>query len=267
MNDYGNLFPLQVNQSVSYNAELFQIICSSVLLAAVIIYAIERLVRHRDSILLFTMCAGIIPFFNAGNIGVLLHITQPANSMLPVFRNYGMPVPLGFCIGYVAIFPLVSYIAYRFIKNGIDTKGFITLWALLCLVDLLVEVPAVIAGIYIYQPPQMLTIFGFPLYNVWINGTSWLLGGVMMYFFVPVLTDWRRPAISLLPFFGFAAGWGIMDVPIVLALNAEGMPSWGQWVLWLVSLGFSIIILSTLNSIIASDSDSRWELPWEELIR
>jgi len=267
MNNYGNLFPLQVNQSIPYNMEIFLIICSSVILLSVIIYAIYRLKGHRDPVLLYTMGAGIFAFFNAGNLQVLLHVTQPSNVTYSVFRNYGMPVPLGPGIGYAAIFPLVSYIIYRYIKNGVTKKGLITIWAVTCLADLLIGIPAVAAGFYVYHAPQMLTLFGFPLYNIWINGTSIILGSVMMYFFVPVLTDWKLPAISFLPFFGFAAGWGIMDIPVVLALNSAGMPPWGQWVLLLVSLTFSVLILASLISMVATDSKSKWELPWEELNR
>ncbi len=267
MNDYGNLFPFQANQLAPHNAELLQIICGSLLLASVIIYAIYRLLRHRDSILMFTLCAGVIPFLNSGNTNVLIHITQPANSMLPLFSNFGMTMTLGSGIVYLAVFPAVSYAVYRLLKKGVNTKEFFSIWGVLCLVDIIIELPSVTAGLYIYQPPQMLTILGFPLYHIWINGTSWIFGGVIMYFFVPVLTDWRRPVISILPFFGYAAGWSIIAFPINLALNVASIPAWGQWTLWFLSFGFSMVVLTTLNSMISTDSGSRWELPWEELIR
>ncbi|MBU1053050.1 MAG: hypothetical protein KKC46_04370 [Proteobacteria bacterium] len=261
--DYGNLFPLQVDQIAPDFIQKYQLIWTSVILLVVIAYAVYRLIRHKDSILLSTMGAGMIAFFNEGNLEVLVHVTQPANAMLPVFWNYGMPMGLGLGIGYVAIFPVVSYIAYRYLKKGLNTKGFIILWAAIALSNMAMEVPGIAMGEqYVYQPPQMLTIMGFPLYNVWINATSWLFGGVLMYFFVPVLTGWKRPLISLLPFFAFAAGWGIMDVPIVCALNIAGMPAWGQWTLWFISLGLSILILITLHNIVAITSKSRWKLPW-----
>lgn len=264
--DYGNLFPLQVDQLAPDFIQKYQLIWTSVILVVVIAYAIYRLKRHKDPVLLSAMGAGIIAFFNEGNLEVLVHVTQPANAMMPVFWNYGMPMPLGLGIGYVAIFPVVSYIAYRYLKKGLNTRGFIILWATIALSNMAMEIPGIAMGEqYVYQPPQMLTIMGFPLYNVWINATSWLFGGVLMYFFVPVLTGWKRPLISLLPFFAFSAGWGIMDVPIVCALNIAGMPAWGQWVLWFISLGLSILILITLHNIVTITSKSRWKLPWATL--
>ncbi|MBA3036497.1 MAG: hypothetical protein FP814_08395 [Desulfobacterium sp.] len=266
MADYGNLFPLQVNQLAPDFIQKYQIFWTSLMLVGIIAYAVYRLLRHKDSILLFTMGAGVIAFFNEGNLEVLVHVTQPANTMLPVFWNYGMPMGLGLGIGYVAVFPLVSYIAYRYLKKGLSTRGFIILWAAIALSNLAMEVPGIALGEqYVYQPPQMLTILGFPVYNVWINATSWLFSGVLMYFFVPVLKGWKRPLISLLPFFAFAAGWGIMDVPIVCALNIAGMPAWGQWVLWFASLGLSIIILVTLHNMVTVTSKTRWKLPWATL--
>ena len=266
MPDYGNLFPLQVDQLAPDFIQMYQLIWTSVILAGVIVYALYRRTRHKDAILLSTMGAGAIAFFNEGNLEVLVHVTQPANAMLPVFWNYGMPMGLGLGIGYVAVFPVVSYIAYRYLKKGLTTRGFIILWAAIGLSNLAMEVPGIAMGEqYVYQPPQMLTIMGFPVYNIWINATSWLFSGVLMYFFVPVLTGWKRPLISLLPFFAFAAGWGIMDVPIVCALNIAGMPVWGQYVLWFVSLGLSLLILTTLHNMVTVSSKSRWRLPWATL--
>ncbi len=265
MTDYGNLFPLQVNQIAPHFIQVYQIIWTAVMLVGVIAYAIYRLNCHKDSILLFTMGAGVIAFFNEANLEVLVHVTQPANGMMPVYWTYGMPIPLYLLIGYTATFPLVSYIAYRYLKKGLDTKSFILLWAAICLSNLAMEIPGVSMGAYVYQPPQMLTVLGFPLYNIWINGTSWLFSGVLMYLFVPVLTGWKRPFISLLPFFAFSTGWGIMDVPIVCALNIAGMPVWGQWVLWSVSLGLSIVILITLHNMVTVTSKTRWKLPWATL--
>ncbi len=264
--DYGNLFPLQVNQLAPDFIQKYQIFWTSVMLVGVIAYAIYRLKRHKDSILLFTMGAGVIAFFNEGNLEVLVHVTQPANAMFPVFWNYGMPMPLGLFIGYIAVFPLVSYIAYRYLKKGLNTKGFIILWAAIAVSNMAMEVPGIYLGQqYVYQPPQMLSILGFPVYNIWINATSWLFSGVLMYFFVPVLKGWKRPLISLLPFFAFSAGWGIMDVPIVCALNIANMPAWGQWALWFVSLGLCVIILVTLHNMVTITSKTRWKLPWATL--
>ncbi|MFH2046413.1 MAG: hypothetical protein ABIK92_14830 [Pseudomonadota bacterium] len=263
--DYGNIFPMQVDQLASDSIMIYQIVWMSAILAGIIAYGVYRTIRHKDPILLFTMGSGIIAFFNEGNLEVLVHVTMPVNSIMPVYQAYGIIMPFWMLIGYTAVFPLLSYIAYSYLKKGLETKGFIILWVLFCLFDFVAEVPGVAMGAYVYQPPQMLTFLGFPIYNMWINGTSWLLGGVLMYFFVPILTGWKRPLISLLPFFAFATGWGIIDVPIVIALNFAGMPAWGKWVLWFVSLGLSILIVVTLNSMVTTTSKTRWRLPWATL--
>jgi hypothetical protein len=179
-----------------------------------------------------------------------------------VYYAYGMPIPAFELTGYLAVFPFVSYIAYRYLIKGISTRGFFFLWIGICLSDLLMELPATQQGLYVYQPPQVFTLLNFPLYNIWVNGTSWLLGGVLMYFFEPVLKGWKRPLISFLPAISMSWGWGFLDVPIVCALNIAGMPVWGKWLLTATSFAFSILLVCAMNSIIAADSKLRWKLPY-----
>ncbi len=264
--DFGNVFPLQVNQIAPEGIQLYQLFWTLGMLAFVIAFAGYRWIRFKDSVLMAAMGAGFIAFFNEGNLEFLVHVTQSANGRWPVFYEYGMPLPAFELTGYAAVFPLVAYIAYRYLikGNGISTRGFWILFAAIAISDLLMEVPAVSQAhpLYKYQQPQVLSLMNFPLYNIWINSVSWVLGGVLLYWFEPVLKGWKRPLISLLPAFAMCIGWGILDVPIVCALNIKNMPVYGQYLLTLLSLSLSLLIIWALSSIVSTDSKLRWVLPW-----
>lgn len=265
MGDYGNLYPLQVDQLVPANAGMGQIIITSVVFLALIVFAIYRKVKHKESTLLWMMGAGILAFFNEGNLEVLVHVTQPANGQYPMFWNYGMPMPLGLGIGYWGIFTLTSYVAYRFLKNGLTIKGFWKLWVGIAISCLIMEIPGVASGAYVYRGEQLLRIGGYPVYNLWINATGWLFSGILIMVFEPILKGWKRLALSLLPGAAFAMSWGVIEIPIVCALNIHNMPLWSMWVLWFVSFGLSILFTKTLASIFASDSPRKWRIPWSTL--
>lgn len=108
----------------------------------------------------------------------------------------------------------------------------------------------------------MLRVFGYPAYNLWINATGWMFSGLLIMVFEPVLKGWKRLLLSVIPCLAFAMSWGMCDIPIVCALNIAGMPTWGQWVLMLVSLALALLVSHTLIQIFAKDSEQRWTIPW-----
>lgn len=263
MGDYGNLYPFQTEQLVSESAGMGQIIIMAVIFAIFIIYSIYKAAAKKDTVPLFMSGAGLVALFNEGNYDVLVHLTQPSNALYPIYWNYGQPMPLGFDLGYLGVFTLMCYVAYVVIKKNPTQKGFRKLWIGIALACLIVEIPGVQMGVYKYNRPQMLTILGYPAYNLWINATGWLFSGLLIVVFEPVLKGWKRLLMSLLPCLGFAMSWGMCAIPIYCALNIAGMPAWGQYVLMVVSLLLSMLVTHTLIEIFAKDSQNRWSIPWE----
>ena len=225
-------------------------------------FALYRYTLKKDSVPLFMSASGIIAFFNEGNYDILVHLTQPANSLLPVFWTGGQPMGLGFMVGYWGVFTLVTYFSYCFLARGLNTKGFWKLWAGIALACLIIEIPGVQMGVYKYQGEQTLRIFGYPAYNLWINATGWLLSGLLIAILAPVLNGWKRWLLSVLPCCGFAISWGICDIPVVCALNIASLPLWAMYALMLVSLGLSIMMMKMITSMFATDSNRRWTIPW-----
>jgi hypothetical protein len=79
----------------------------------------------------------------------------------------------------------------------------------------------------------------------------------------PILKGWKRCLLSVLPCGGFAICWGISEIPVVCALNIANLPVWSMYLLMLVSLGLSLGIMKMIVSIFATDSLSRWTVPWK----
>lgn len=263
MGDYGNLYPFQTDQLVSESAGMGQIVIMAVIFTAFTVFAIYKAVKKKDNVPLFMLGSGLVALFNEGNFDVLVHLTQPANALYPMYWNYGQPMPLGFDLGYLGVFTLMCYAAYALLKKDPTKKGFQKLWIGIAIACLIIEIPGVQMGVYKYNGPQMLRVFGYPAYNLWINATGWLFSGLLIMVFEPVLKGWKRLLLSVIPCLAFAMSWGMCDIPIVCALNIAGMPVWGQWVLMLVSLALSLLVTHTLIRIFAKDSEERWTIPWE----
>jgi len=260
---YGKLYPLQVDHIVDESAAWGQFWIMAVIFVLFVVFAIYRYAAKKDSVPFFMSAAGIIAFFNEGNYDVLVHLTQPANSINPVFWTFGQPMGIGFMVGYWGVFTLMTYLAYRFLSKGLTKNKFWKLWGGIALACLLIEVPGVQMGVYIYQGQQGLRIFGYPAYNLWINASGWLLSGLLITIMAPILKGWKRWLLSVLPCLGFAICWGICDIPVVCALNIANLPLWGFHLLLVISLGLSLMLMKMIVSMFAVDSEKRWTIPWE----
>jgi hypothetical protein len=227
-----------------------------------VIYAIYRYTTKKDAVPLFMSGSGIVAFFNEGNLDILMHLTQPANSLRPLFWTGGQPMGLGFMVGYWGVFTLITYFAYLRAARGLTKKQFWTLWGGIAVACLIIEIPGIQMDVYRYQGEQTLRIFGYPAYNVWINATGWLLSGLLIAIMAPVLRGWKRCLLSALPCCGFAISWGVCAIPVACALNIANLPLWGMYLLMLVSLGLSIMMMKFLTSMFAVDSATRWTIPW-----
>jgi hypothetical protein len=260
---YGNLYPLQVDHIVNESAAWGQFWIMAIIFALFLVFAIYRYGVKKDSVPVFMSATGIIAFFNEGNYDILVHLTQPANSISPVFWTGGQPMGLGFMVGYWGVFTLMTYLAYRSLSKGLTKKKIWKLWGIIALACLIIEIPGVQMGVYIYQGEQTLRIFGYPAYNLWINATGWLLSGLLIVIMDPILKGWKRWLLSVLPCCGFAICWGICDIPVVCALNIANLPVWSMYLLMLVSLALSLLLMRMMISMFAVDSSKRWTIPWE----
>ncbi len=262
--DFGNVFPLQVNQIAPEGVQVYQLIWTLGICAIVIAYAAYRWARFKDTVLMALMGAGFLAFFNELNLEFLVHVTQSANARWPVYTTYGMPAPLFELTGYVAVFPLFAYIIYRNLIKGMNMKGVWTIFILIAFSDVLMEA-GVVSGahpLYRYQPVQVLRILDFPLYNTWINSVAWTMSGVLVYWFEGLFKGLKRPLLSLLPAFAMCIGWGILDVPIVCALNIRNMPVYGQYLLNILSLVLALFMTYLMAIFVGMDSPARLLMPW-----
>lgn len=262
---YGNLYPLQINHIVDESAAWGQFWIMAVVFVVFVGYAIYRYAVKKDFVPLFMSGSGIVAFFNEGNYDILVHLTQPANSLHPLFWTGGQPMGIGFMVGYWGVFTLMTYCAYLFVVKGLTTKGFWMLWGGIAVACLVIEIPGVQMGVYKYQGEQTIRVFGYPGYNLWINATGWLLSGLLIAILAPILKGWKRWLLSILPCCGFAICWGISAIPVFCALNIANLPLWGMYLLMVVSLGLAIMMMRMITSMFAVDSDRRWQIPWNYL--
>jgi hypothetical protein len=202
------------------------------------------------------LAAGVVlpPIYNATTL-----VWFPSNIPLPFITAFGMKDPTFDVIGYALFIGFGGWVLCEQLRAG---RGAAAIWwtfAAWGVADLLIELPFLQWGMYTYYGDQPLTIGGFPLHWVAMNGTIPVLSGVLMYL---VSEHWPFGAqgAPLRVFAAPAISGGLLMVPIApvaTALHAD-VPSWVRVAAALLS---TAICATALRSIVLRLAPARRAVP------
>jgi hypothetical protein len=147
-------------------------------------------------------------WFAADNVAIALNL-------------FGRHVPLYVVLGYAFFFGLQSYVIYRGILLGKDSKFFLYAYAVSWFFDLSLQATGSAFGLYRYYGNQPFLIAGVPAWWFTIDATLQLLAGFVFFGLRHRLVRWGRLlVIPLLPML-YAGLNGAMGWPVFTALNSN----------------------------------------------
>jgi hypothetical protein len=229
-------------------------------LIALLPWAILRLVRQRNSVPLLALLGGGFASLNEPLIDHMVHVAWPTGLPGDWIHVFGLNVPPLIVPCYMVFVGGTGYWAYHRFRQGVGYGQVFAVWSLMCLSDIVLEVPGVQMGAYKYYGQQTFFVFDFPLHIAWANGTSFLLVGLLLYTLLPRARGWERPAVAFFaPVFGFMGGWAVADWPVWIANNSNVSLTVAN-VLALGSLVLSVLAVHTMARIVLADQatgDSR----------
>src|SRR5580698_10318646 len=211
-------------------------------------YVIYRLVKHDDPVALLAWLGGFICSLVEPMLDHLGHLWWPTNLPGPAFKGYNLNVPLLIPPCYVFFISMTGYFAYRMMKRGISARGVWLVWLGISSTDLALEWPGVLAHVYKYYGLQPFDVGNFPMHWAWMNGTSMLGVGVVLYYAVPRLRGKAKGLLVLAPVIGFTAAYGIVGWPAFMSINS----SFNLGLMDLVDLGSLALALLFVGAVAAS---------------
>jgi hypothetical protein len=212
---------------------------------AVIPWAFYRLFKHKDDIPVWMIVGGFICSFLEPMLDHLGHLWWPENLPGPAFVGFDISVPYLIPPCYVFFISMTGYWAYTRMKAGLDLKGFFLVWLLISMTDIIMEMPGTALGAYVYYGDASFKVLGFPLAWGWMNGTSMLAVGVLLWAVEPHLKGWNRIYLALVSVSAMGAAYGVVSWPYFLSLNWD-MPWIATRALTLLSLVLSVILVRFL---------------------
>ncbi|MBU0539768.1 MAG: hypothetical protein KKF24_02415 [Gammaproteobacteria bacterium] len=223
---------------------------------AVIPWALYCFFKKGNDIPLLMIFGGLICSLIEPMLDHLGHLWYPTNLPGPAFVGYDLNVPYLIPPCYVFFISMTGYWAYTRMKAGLTVKGVFITWFLIAMTDVIMEMPGTATQAYIYYGDASFKVFGFPLAWGWLNGTSMLLVGFLLYLVEPYLRGWNRLFIIPVSVVAMGASYGMTAWPYFMSLNHD-MPWIATRLLTLLSLALCLMIVRFTAAIVASGHEAK----------
>lgn len=216
-------------------------------------YCIYRLRKHGDSVALFAWLGGWIVWLGEPMLDTMGHLWWPTNLPGPALEAWDLSVPFLIPPCYVFFISMTGYFAYRMFLRGVTVKGFFLVWLAVASTDLALEIPGTAADVYRYYGDQPFDVFDFPMHWAWVNGTTMVSVGFVLWLLAPHLRGGKRALLLLAPSLGFLGAYGIVSWPAFLSINIDVSPL-AMHVIDLGSLALCLLLLRGMAAVVATDA-------------
>jgi hypothetical protein len=181
-----------------------------------LVVAAANIARGKGPLLLYCLIGGLLSAVWEPIVDVLGLCYIKEQGAMHVFSVLGRSMPLYICFVYTWYVGGLAYFTSTIFQCGVTMRGLLKLWALIGVVDIVMETPGIVLGAYVYYGQQPMNYWGFPMWWALVNPLMPMIGGALIYKLKPRLTDARRllAVIALVPM-----GDG-------LANAASGFPMW-----------------------------------------
>jgi hypothetical protein len=118
-------------------------------------WALVWVVRHRDPMPVYCMVGGFFAMLaNEPILDRLMLVWYPVNSPLIMVDLYGTAMPLYLMIGYPWYVGLGAFVVHQALRRGISSSGLWRVFAVIAILDLIIELPSTLVGVHIYFGTQ-----------------------------------------------------------------------------------------------------------------
>jgi hypothetical protein len=178
--------------------------------------AFRNLVKGKGPLLLYCIIGGALAACFEPVVDVLGLVFLKEHGALGTFTILDRTMPLYICFVYPWYVGGLGYLAYKLFKRGVTMRDLFVLWAVDCLIDVVLESPGILAGTYLYYGHQPFNIWGFPLWWGFVNPVMPMVAGALIFHLRPHLnTAWKLPAV-------------IACIPMADGI-ANGATAWPMW--------------------------------------
>ncbi|WAJ43397.1 hypothetical protein OK015_19570 [Mycobacterium sp. Aquia_216] len=215
----------------------------AVVVAAFVVVALVDWRRSGSPAFLLTLVGGYICSFNEATVDVLGHCFFPLDGVLG-YAAFGRGVPVWVVLAYVVFFGGLSYLMALAFRRGASHRAMCCGIAVFGVLNVLLELPMLGSGLYVYYGDQPFAIGGFPLSWLVINSLGSLFGAVVIVRLSWLFTGARQLLLIFVPFATYMASW-VPAMPHFAITNTD-LPTGVRMAAALLSMALGVIAIDAL---------------------
>ncbi len=211
--------------------------------------------RQRTPLYVLVLLGGMIASINEPIVDLLGGCLHPQTGSWTVFSTFGRPIPVWAVIAYALFFGAVPLIVLALMRGGEDPrKRFLQSVAVIFGANLLIELPILQFGVYVYYGEQPFKAFGlFPLHWLFINGLAVALIAVVLYRWPAVFHGARLLALVMVPT-AIQFGAASVGIPVFSAYNTDVDGVW-KWVASAATMAIGSIAIVAVSKLVPLHSE------------
>jgi hypothetical protein len=215
----------------------------AVVVAAFVFAAAADWRRSGSPTFLLMLAGGYVCSFNEATVDVLGHCFFPNDGAI-AYSVFGRGVPIWVVLAYIVFFGGLSYVMAFAFKRGATHRLMWSGIAIFGVLNVLLEIPMLRAGLYVYYGDQPLAIGGFPISWLVINSLGALFGAVVITRLSWFFTGARQLLLVFVPFATYMASW-VLAMPYFAITNTD-MPGGVLMAAALLSMALGAIAIDAL---------------------
>ncbi|MBB3600600.1 hypothetical protein FHT40_000233 [Mycolicibacterium sp. BK556] len=190
-----------------------------IVVAAFVIAALIEWRRSGRPIFLLMLVGGYVCSFNEATVDVLGHCYFPGDGAI-AYRFLDRSVPVWVVLAYVVFFGGLSYVMAKAFQKGASRSQMWSGIAVFGVLNVLLEIPMLSSGLYVYYGDQPFTVAGFPISWLVINSLGSLFGAVVVTRLDWLFTGVRQLFVAFIPFTTYMASWALA-IPYFAITNTD----------------------------------------------
>lgn len=223
-----------------------QLVITVILGVVVGAFAIAALIEWRRSghpTFLLMLVGGYLCSFNEATVDVLGHCHFPGDGVI-AYRFLDRSVPVWVVLAYVVFFGALSYLMAKAFRKGASRSQMWSGIAVFGVLNVLLEIPMLGSGLYVYYGDQPFTVAGFPISWLVINSLGSLFAAVVVTRLDWLFTGTRQLLIVLVPFVTYMSSW-VLAMPYFAVTNTDA-PSGVRMIAAAVSIVLGLLATDVL---------------------
>lgn len=221
-------------------------------LVVMLVIAIRKLRSGEGPLMLCCIAGGALASLWEAPVNLLGAMIYAEDGIWTAYEMFGRKIPVLIPIAYAWFVGGQAYYVLKAFEKGVSRDRVFKIWGVLFLVNLVIETPGLIAGVYEYYGNQPWDFWGFPFWYGWANPLAPMIAAAALLKLRPHFGR-GLGQLGTIPvvFMSFGIGYAAVSLPLWWTLNDDSLGYGVTYAASLVTLALALFVLWVISVVVA----------------